>query len=207
MKAYFFALSLLLILAELLSLFWFVQSKGELAGIVGKNEVRRFDLKNQRSGELLSFDEGVSYVSERGGKVDVSVLTWHEGNPCGLMDAFGHSPEVCLPLSGARLLEELPTRELRIGEKAFRVDCWVFSHPLFDTRLHAYKMAHSAHPRLAGMAARGELAGVRLLLFRQRSLMPSVEIAVGMVQGTDDPEKAWKRFTQFSQETFSLKKN
>ena len=143
MKILFISLTLLLLVGEAASHLWFRQSSPDFKGIVGKRELHATDLKGQRSADVLQFDQGLSYSSERGGQVNLMVLTWHPGNAHGLMDAFGHSPEVCLPLSGARLLDRLPSRELEVGGHLFSVERWLFAHPISKQPLHAYKFAHS----------------------------------------------------------------
>ena len=42
-------------------------------------------------------------------------------------------------------------------------------------------------------------------LFRQREVMPAIEIAIGLVTGPAEPEVAWERFASFTEENFELK--
>jgi len=205
MKAFFLTLAGLLVLAEIVPFFWFSKPDGEFASLGRNDRVRRTSLIDGRSADLLGFDDGVVYASERGSEVSITVLTWNAGNSHGLMDAFGHSPEVCLPVSGAKLLAAFPARDLEIEGKNFAVDSWMFSHPLFDKKIHAFKLAHSGHTQISEMALNKELVKARLLLFRQGRVMPSIEIAIGVVHGTNHPDLAWERFQAFAHQAFGAK--
>lgn len=204
MRVYLMSLLLIVVAAEASSLVWLHRESQPFRGLVGKRGVPAEDLTGKRSADLLSFDEGVSYSSQRGAKVEVIVLGWNEGNSHGLMDAFGHSPEVCLPLSGARLLETLPTETLVIGEENFQVECWKFSHPLSQEYLYAYKLSHSSAPEVASLAREGKLVESRLQLFRERAPMPAIEIAIGVVQDVSDPELAWDSFALFARDNLEI---
>lgn len=204
MKNIFVVLTMCLLVAELLSHLWFKKPGTQFASLKAKDEVRRASLIGERSSDLLGFDKGTNYFSDRGGDVVITVLTWDAANSHGLMDAFGHSPEVCLPVSGAKLLATFPLRELEIGGRSFEVRGWEFSHPLYPKNIHAFKLAHSSNPKLVDMALKKELVRGRLLLFKQRSKLPFIEIAIGVVQGTNDADLAWERFARFAHQNFQL---
>jgi hypothetical protein len=101
-------------------------------------------------------------------------------------------------------LAEFPVREIRVGSETLEVESWMFSHPLFPRKLHAFKFARSAHPSLLNLGHDKKMVEARLLLFRERRLMPTIEIGIGLVQGTSHPELAWKRFSRFLSENFQL---
>ena len=183
MKTFYLVLIALLIAAELVPVVWFREEDRRSLSLQAPNNVRRNSLEGERVDDQLDFDAGTSYYSDRGGDVELSILKWDTGNSRGLMDAFGHSPDVCLPVSGAELVETFPVRRLRVGMKEFAVQSWMFSHPAFKKKIHAFKFAHSSHPELPKMALNRELISARLLLFRERSSMPSIEIAIGLVKG------------------------
>ncbi|MDF1715004.1 MAG: hypothetical protein P1U90_22410 [Akkermansiaceae bacterium] len=204
MKNLFVILTMCLLVAELLSLFWFKNPGTHFASLKANDGVRRASLIGERSSDLLGFDRGTNYFSDRGGDVLVTVLTWNAANSHGLMDAFGHSPEVCLPVSGAKLLTTFPVRELEIGGRIFEVRRWMFSHPLYDKKIHAFKLAHSSHRKLVEMALKKELVKGRLLLFKKRSKLPFIEIAIGVVHGTNNADLAWERFARFAHQNFQL---
>lgn len=204
MKSLFLILTGILVVAEIVPIFWFAEPGQEFSSLKANEKIRRVSLVEERSADLLGFDNGVVYSSDRGGDVSITVLTWNAKNSHGLMDAFGHSPEVCLPVSGARLLATFPARKLELEGRVFEVDGWMFSHPLFDKKIHAFKLAHSSHPRLPEMALNKELVKARLLLFREGRQMPPIEIAIGIVHGTNHPDLAWERFVTFARDAFCL---
>lgn len=199
-----FVFALMLVAVEAVSQLRLDRSDIVFESLFGRSGVRSVDLDGVRSADRLGFDRGISYLSERGGKVDIMILSWNQGNARGLMDAFGHSPEVCLPVSGAKLLSRLPSKSLVIDGRRFEVERWMFKHPLYQERLHAYKIAHSSHPELVEMAFQGQFTKARLLLLGQRELMPAIEIAIGVSEGPNDPELAWERFSSFAENSLRL---
>lgn len=194
----------LILLAELLARFWFAGGANGFAGVSAKAGVRSDSLKGKAINDLLTFDQGSNYFSDRGGDVTLTLLTWENGNSHGLMDAYGHSPEVCLPVSGAKLLAKFPVREILVGHESIEVESWMFSHPLFDKKLHAFKFSRCAHSSVGVLAKDQKMVEARLLLFRERRLMPTIEIGIGLVKGTSHPDLAWKHFSRFLNENFKL---
>ena len=204
-KVFIFCLLGVVLLSEGMAQLWFTAKSAEFAGLDSVEGVRRVSLVDERANDLLSFDEGSNYFSDRGGDVTLTVMTWQEGNSHGLTDAFGHSPEVCLPVSGAKLLEAFPLRDLKVEQQVFQVQSWMFSHPLFPENIHAFKLAHSSDPSLVEMALNKQMVEARLMLFQNRRLMPVIEVGIGVVKGTDNPDLAWDRFSAFVTENFKLK--
>lgn len=204
MRLLLFAMLTLLLLAELVARFWFTANGGDFVDLTARAGLRSDSLRGEAINELLIFDEGSNYLSDRGGEVTLTLLTWRDGNSHGLMDAFGHSPEVCLPISGATLLAEFPVREIQVGPETLEVESWMFSHPLIPKKLHAFKFARSSHPTLLSLGHEKKMSEARFLLLRERRLMPTIEIGIGLVQGTSQPDLAWERFSRFLRENFKL---
>ena len=205
MKLLLAAMLTLLFLAEFLARFWFAGDESDFLDLNARPGVRSDSLRGEAINEILMFDEGSNYFSDRGGDVTLTLLTWRDGNSHGLMDAFGHSPEVCLPISGATLLAEFPVREIQVGSETLEVESWMFSHPLYPNKIHAFKFARSDHPSFLTLGSEKNMLEARLLLFRDRRLMPTIEIGIGLVQGTSQPDLAWERFSRFLRENFQLK--
>lgn len=204
MKILLSAMLTLLLVAELLAWLWFPNDTRDLADLKAKAGVPSTSLRGEAINEILMFDEGATYFSERGGNVTLTLLTWRDGNSHGLIDAFGHSPEVCLPVSGATLLAEFPVREIRLGEEKIEVESWMFSHPLYPQKLHAFKFVRSAHTDVRRLGLAKRMTEARLLLLRERCLMPTIEIGIGLVQGTGHPDLAWDRFASFLNKNFHV---
>lgn len=204
MRLLLFVMLTLLFLAELVARFWFTGNGGDFFDLTARAGLRSDSLRGEAINELLIFDEGSNYLSDRGGDVTLTLLTWRDGNSHGLMDAFGHSPEVCLPISGATLLAEFPVREIQMGSETLEVESWMFSHPLIPKKLHAFKFARSSHRALLSLGHEKKMSEARFLLLRERSLMPTIEIGIGLVQGTSQPDLAWERFSRFLRENFKL---
>lgn len=203
MKLFFSTLILILVVAELLPIWWFKQQDEPFA-LLRADGVRKTLLQSERVSDSMSFDEGVTYFSDRGGDVTATVLSWDDGNFHGLRDTFGHSPEVCLPVSGATLLHSLPGRTLEIDGQVFPVEGWAFSHRLFTRPLYAFKLVRSSHRRFPEVATGTRLIGARLLLLKERRLSPSFEVLVGLVKGASNPDRAWDNFKRFMGENFHL---
>lgn len=204
MRLLLFVMLTLLFLAELVARFWFTGNGGDFFDLTARAGLRSDSLRGEAINELLIFDEGSNYLSDRGGDVTLTLLTWRDGNSHGLMDAFGHSPEVCLPISGATLLAEFPVREIQMGSETLEVESWMFSHPLIPKKLHAFKFARSSHRAILSLGHEKKMSEARFLLLRERSLMPTIEIGIGLVQGTSQPDLAWERFSRFLRENFKL---
>lgn len=205
MKMIFLGMVGILLIAELIPHFWFRDRESAFKPLVAQSDVRTVSLKGEPVSDLLSFDQGSHYFSDTGGDITLTLMTWEEGNSHGLMDAFGHSPEVCLPVSGAELLEKYPVRTVDIGDETILVESWIFSHPLFSRKLHAFKIARCDHPDLRKMGTDRKMVMARLMLFRAGRVMPDIQIGIGIVKGTNDPGLAYERFARFLTGKFQLK--
>jgi len=57
-----------------------------------------------------------------GRSIEVSFFEWDGTDRTGLMQAFGHSPDVCMAASGHKVQEFLPSRRFKLGEQEIVLD-------------------------------------------------------------------------------------
>lgn len=210
------ALALLVVSAEGFRAWWY--ARGEQPSLddpafswsIPAGAVHR-DLTETRGGQSLRYDSGVHVVLEQ--NVDVIYLEYRAGNERTLSDLFMHSPDVCLPRAGARLVEEFPAHPVQVDGADLVVRHWLFRDPLTRQALHVLKLVWMADAEFLAEALSTRKARETRLetIFRARGLQAALRaqssgtrgearMILSMVNGARDAEDAW---TQFQDEVLS----
>ena len=205
LKTFFLSLSLLLGLTELTRIWWFSkeQTKEEknhfLKWFPPDGAIDRH-LSETRGGKALAYDRGFQLQLQRDhGSISTEIiyLEYDQGNDRALVDLFLHSPEICLPASGARFIREFDPHQFQIAGEELLVRQWLFENPVSGEPIHAFKTVWSRQPELfEGAALQKNFTKIRLRVAAARQEFSSSRLLLAVVTGASDEGKAWKVFQE-----------
>ena len=145
------AVIIMVIVAELTAGVWFKETDTTdheqlvFTPVIDSDSSVAFPLDESRVGELLSFSRGTSVQSkfiddDPAKSLTTIVLEYDPGNGRLWRDLFGHSPDICMPSSGARFVEG--SRELLPlpSFKGARLARFEFTHPIEEGPIFVYKL-------------------------------------------------------------------
>ncbi len=158
---------------------------------------KMFDkLKDTTAGKILSFDDSTSYFHEAApARLYVSALKYFPGNSYFIRDVSEHSPDICLPASGAILLKGLTATQETVANLPVRLERYTFSHPLHRHPLHVYKLIWAGEKQnssfLKGSESRWK---TRFDMVRSNDKNPPGLVVFGVVYDAKDEPSAYRYF-------------
>lgn len=159
------------------------------------------NLAETRGGEALAYDAGVQVSlqdPESSAFTELIYLKYEKGNRRTLLDLFLHSPELCLPASGAQLIREFPAHPVRIADRQFQARHWLFTDPITGKPLHAFKLIWSGDVKFVGENLYRDMQGVRLSAALGRREFSAASMILALVSGVqdEDEDEAWRTFQE-----------
>ncbi len=151
-SAQLFALVLVLLLVSIFIPNWVFQrseaaweNRRALSLSVPKEAQGVTNLKGTTAGKILSFDRSDCYFVDAGSaspnaKLYITAIKYDAGNSYLQRDAYGHSPDICLPASGAKLIKGPISKNETVAGLPVRIEQYAFSHPLYIPLLHIFKL-------------------------------------------------------------------
>ena len=142
----------ILLLALALPLIWQSAAKSRTSENIASFTLDRPDValkvtdpSDTLSGEILAFDSAESYyvqleANDQPALLHVTSLRYNEGNSYLSRDLHEHTPEICLPTSGGKLLSGPIIKRLTLEGQEVVVEEYIFQHPSQPTPLHLYKL-------------------------------------------------------------------
>jgi hypothetical protein len=181
------------------------QHRPALALTVPQEATVLTSLKDTTAGKILSFDHSDCYLVDAGvispkAKLHVTALKYDPGNSYLQRDVYEHSPEICLPASGAKLEKGPITANSQVDGLPVRIEQYTFSHPIYSSQLHVFKLvwigeidetlvAHGPENRWKS----------RLEMIRSSDKNPPGLVVIGVVYNTDDESIASRIFLEHIQ--------
>jgi exosortase len=128
-------------------------------------------------------------------------FSWDLTDGRSVLEAFQHSPEVCMGAIGWSLLGNSPSRRHDLGERQLEFDVTEFKDPTDGGSLYVFKTVWISGARDASL--RGGISGLgsaealrifRLAMAVQRFKPAHARVLMGVVAGEADEAAAWQRF-------------
>jgi len=210
LKLFFLILSLLLGASEGVRLWWFSSDRDQEpsatflkwnppASAVDRN------LAETRGGKVLAYDSGIQVLTQSDQSPissEVIYLEYEKGNPRTLLDLFLHSPEICLPASGAKFIQEFSPHTIIIADAELKVRHWLFQHPLTRDSLHAFKLIWSHQSEFfKDTHVEKNFINTRLKAAASGQEFPASRMILAVTTGAKNEITAWE---SFQKETLSL---
>ncbi|MFT6181682.1 MAG: hypothetical protein ACJA1W_004043 [Akkermansiaceae bacterium] len=207
LKIFFFILSLLLGASEATRLWWFSRDQGKeqnetfLKWTPPKNALDR-KLSETRGGKILSYDSGVQVLiqsEESQISTEIIYLEYEKGNVRALVDLFSHSPELCLPASGAKFIREFDSHTVRFFDRELLIRQWLFQQPISGDYFYAFKVVWSLEPEVfEGALFQKNLRFIRLRAAAAGWELPASRMILAVVTNADNSSEAWKTFKELT---------
>ncbi|NJM36932.1 MAG: hypothetical protein HC845_03125 [Akkermansiaceae bacterium] len=147
-----FAVVLVLVVVSIFIPNWFFQraeatwkNRRVLSLHVPKEAHGITNLNDTPAGKILSFDHSDCYMIDVGAaspdaKLYITAMKYGPGNSYLQRDVYGHSPDICLPASGAKLVTGPITKNEIVAGLPVKIERYTFSHPLHDSFLYIFKL-------------------------------------------------------------------
>jgi hypothetical protein len=147
--------------------------------------------------DVLKCDAGqVGLIAAgRGGVLEVSYFEWDGTDETGLMEAFAHSPDVCMGVTGSKLEAHLPSRTFQLGNQNLVFDVTRFQHPKAGPILifKAPWAEGMSGVNLLREGPRGEsVRRFKFVAVAQRWKPRFARVLMAGVTGVTDEDEAWR---------------
>lgn len=156
------------------------------------------DLSSSRASEVLRYDLGHQFRLEdpaRGLLTEVTYLEYEPGNARVLPDLYLHSPEICLPRSGVKLVAEIPPKRFNVPGRELLIRRWIFELPGSGKIIHAFKTIWSGDDHLMQETLYSrDLQEARLQAARDGRQFAGGRMVLAVTIGLEDEEVAWDDF-------------
>ncbi len=118
-------------------------SKFSFSPPVNEEGFELISLESSRGSQSFFFDEGKAFSITSPFNPDIMLsafaFSYKPGNGRMWHDIFGHSPDICLPSSGAKEIAPPKKLDLEGLPKNAQITQFVFSHPVSPAPIHVYK--------------------------------------------------------------------
>jgi exosortase len=128
-------------------------------------------------------------------------FAWDSTDSRSVLEAFQHTPEVCMGGIGWTLVSQGNPRTFRWADGSLDFDVTVFSAPSMVGRLYVFKSVWISEPGssslrggIAGMGSTKALRSLQLAMAWNRFRPDHARVLMGVISGEDDEAAAWQRF-------------
>ena len=198
-----------MVISELLPHLWFAkvnEGNGVMLRLeepVSSPDIVDFPLSESAAGEVLSFHRSQSFQrlfieDDPAKQLMVIALEYDAGKGRLWRDIFGHSPDICMPTSGAVLVGEPVKPSFEIPFSDCRIMRYQFSHPSEAGPIFVYKLVWlGSEGWLDGPIPDFDSWGMRMDFIVNRKSIPAASLILSMVTGYDDGGQADEVFESF----------
>ncbi|MGJ8696681.1 MAG: hypothetical protein ACSHYF_10210 [Verrucomicrobiaceae bacterium] len=189
-------------MSEVVPRLWFpATGKGE-AGMLHLREhepspdIEELPLSNSRAGDILSFDRSRSYQrsyldDDPARSLTVIAMEYDPGNGRLWRDLFGHSPDICMPSSGAVLVDGPSVPGFESAFPNCRIQRYEFTHPAERGPLFVYKLVWLGFDNWEENEVPDfDSWGMRADFIWNRKSVPAASLILALITGYGEGEEA-----------------
>ncbi len=205
---FFFVVLAAVAFSEALPYFWFAQVSDDGAMLrlerpAASPDTIDFPMSDSGAGEVLSFHRSQSFRQlfiddDPAKQLMVIALEYDAGNGRVWRDIFGHSPDICMPTSGAIPVGEAVAPSFEVSFSDCRIMRYEFTHPSEAGPVFVYKLVWlGSEGWLEGPIPDFDSWGMRVDFIVNRKSIPAASLMLAMVRGYEEGEEADGVFESF----------